>query len=61
MPELIQDAATPQSIMQKLQGILASPIRLEKMKEELEKVKRKVGGPGASEELAKRVMEYLKK
>ena len=59
MPELIQDAATPQSIMQELQGILASPIRLEKMKEELEKVKRKVGGPGASEELAKRVMMHL--
>ena len=60
MPELIQDAATPQSIMREVQGILSSPIRLEKMKEELAQVKRKVGGPGASEELAKRVMEYLK-
>jgi lipid-A-disaccharide synthase len=60
-PELIQQDATPERIAQEALKLLKDPAKLMAIREELARVKEKLGEPGASNRAAQAVMEVLKK
>ncbi|HWP46008.1 MAG TPA: lipid-A-disaccharide synthase [Candidatus Limnocylindrales bacterium] len=60
-PELIQQDATPERIAQEAIKLLQDPAKLMAIREELAKVREKLGEPGASDRAAQAVIEVLKK
>ena len=61
MPELLQYEATPKKIAAEALKILKDPSLRKRMKEDLEKVSRELGEPGASARAAKEVLDLLAK
>ncbi len=61
VPELIQQDATPERIAQEAIKLLKDPAKRMAIREELAKVKEKLGEPGASDRAAQAVIEVLKK
>ncbi len=58
-PELIQEQCTPQNIADGALAILRDPREIERARYQFAKVKEKMGGPGASERAARRVLEVI--
>ncbi|MHB1926959.1 MAG: lipid-A-disaccharide synthase [Leptospirillum sp.] len=59
MPELIQGKASPDRIAGQVKEILSRPETLAKMKNELEEVRERLGNPGASETIARCILEMM--
>ena len=59
MPELLQYDATPAKIAAEALKILRDPALQKRMKEDLEKVSRELGQPGAAERAAKEILQLL--
>ena len=59
MPELLQYSATPGKIAREAMRMLSDPERLNQMKYELEKVKKILGPPGASDRAATAITKFL--
>ena len=59
VPELLQNEATPLNIAEKTIELLRDQKQLENIKYSLNRVKEKLGGPGASLRAAKQVMEVI--
>ncbi len=60
VPELIQDKLKPDNLKSEINKILNSFEVRNKMKEELQSVVKKIGVPGASERVAKSILEELR-
>jgi lipid-A-disaccharide synthase len=58
---LIQEQCTPQNIADRALKILDDPREVEKIRYQLERVKEKMGGPGASERAADAILTLLEK
>ncbi len=56
MPELIQDAATPEALTEAALGLLDNPGALAACREELARVRRLLGPPGAAERAAEAIL-----
>lgn len=52
VPELLQEQCTPENIAEHVLRILGDPREVERVKYQLEKIKEKMGGAGASEKVA---------
>ena len=59
VPELIQDDANPDRIAAEVIGILADESRMQRIKEELNQIREKLGSPGASEKAARLACDML--
>ncbi len=59
VPELLQNAFTPEILEREGDALLSSPSRLEKMKRGLERVAGELGPPGASDRAALAVLDAL--
>jgi lipid-A-disaccharide synthase len=59
VPELIQEQCTPQNIADRCLQILTEPRDRERIVYQLEKVKEKMGGKGASDRVAKIILETM--
>ena len=59
VPELIQNQATPEKIGNLAINMLSNPAQLEKMQEELQKVNKLLGGPGASDRVACMALDMI--
>lgn len=59
VPELLQHEANPKNIAATVWGILSNNATYEKMKDDLARVKNKLGGPGASHRVAKIAMGMI--
>lgn len=57
VPEFIQFDATPERLSQQILSLVKDPARIEKMKEDLRKVRERLGTPGASKRAARLVVE----
>jgi lipid-A-disaccharide synthase len=57
VPELIQDAFTPDTVAREAVSLLTDRNRRETMRNDLHDVKTRLGGPGASRRAAERVLE----
>jgi lipid-A-disaccharide synthase len=60
-PEFIQDEATASNMAEEILDILASSSRMDKMKEELSRVRENLGTPGANMRVARLVYEMIRK
>lgn len=60
-PEFVQFSAKAEAITQEAISILSTPLKWEKMKEELEKVRDLLGQSGASQRAARSIFDYLTK
>jgi lipid-A-disaccharide synthase len=60
VPELIQDDFTPESVAAEALDILTSPARSAQMREDLRKVRLRLGTPGASDRAAQAVLEVAR-
>ena len=60
VPELIQDDFTPESVAAEALDILTSPARAAQMREDLRKVRLRLGTPGASDRAAQAVLEVAR-
>jgi len=61
VPELIQDEASPENISRLALNILNDADRLEKMRNELLGIRKMLGGPGASEQVADIAINMLQR
>lgn len=59
VPEFVQDQCTPENIANHCLKMLSDPTEFEKIRFQLDRVKEKMGGPGASKRAAKRVYEQI--
>ncbi len=59
VPELLQNEATPLNVANRVVKILSNPKEIETIRYELEKVKEKMGGPGASKRAAEQVFAVI--
>jgi lipid-A-disaccharide synthase len=59
-PELIQGDFTPERVAQEALGLLGDPERRKRMQEDLGQVRRRLGGPGASQRAAEAVASELR-
>jgi lipid-A-disaccharide synthase len=59
VPELIQNEVKPERISEETLNILKNPHRFQKMKDELSKVRFKLGEPGASARAARIITSLL--
>jgi lipid-A-disaccharide synthase len=57
--ELIQDQATPEALTDEARSLLTDPGRRAALQRELARVKEKIGGPGASDRVARIALEML--
>ena len=55
-PELIQDAFTPEATANEIVDLLTNRERADRMRRDLEDVRARLGGPGASERAARAVL-----
>ncbi len=60
VPELIQNAFTPERVVRQTEGLLASAEAREKMRRELAAVREKLGPPGAIERAADVIAEMIR-
>jgi lipid-A-disaccharide synthase len=60
VPELIQDGFTPETAAAEALDILTSSERAGRMRADLEQVRIRLGGPGASERAARAVLEVAR-
>ena len=60
VPELIQDAFTPEAVAREALDILTDDARASRMKAELREVRAKLGSPGASARAARAVIEIAR-
>jgi lipid-A-disaccharide synthase len=60
-PELIQGACNPETIADQVVGLLQDPVALANIKQELARVREKLGDPGATRRAAEVVVEFLEK
>ena len=56
VPELIQDALTPEAVAAEAVSILADPARHARIREGLARVRQRLGGPGASRRAAEAIL-----
>ena len=61
VPELMQSDFTPERVAEEAASLLDDPARYERMRQDLEEVRRRLGQPGASARAAARVAEALGK
>jgi lipid-A-disaccharide synthase len=59
--ELIQDACTPEAVAAEAVRLLTDDHYRRRMLASLEEVKRKLGGPGASDRAAEAILEVVEK
>ena len=59
LPELIQDDASPQTIAETVNDMVADPARLEQIKKQLLSMKDKLGGAGASDRVAAIALDLI--
>ena len=59
VPELLQNEATAENIADRTLRFYDRPEEQERMKYQLEKIREKMGGPGASARAAKIIHDYL--
>jgi len=60
VPEMIQDDFTPESVAAEALDILTSPARAAQMRADLQKVRLRLGTPGASDRAAQAVLEVAR-
>lgn len=61
VPELIQNDATPERIAKEIARILTNDVKRAEMKQELKKVRERMGNPGAAERAAQLAIALLEK
>jgi lipid-A-disaccharide synthase len=61
VPELIQDAFTPEAVAQEAVSFLTDPQRVERIRQGLAGVRRKLGGPGASRRAAAAILKIAER
>jgi lipid-A-disaccharide synthase len=61
VPELIQDAFTPEAVAQEAVAFLTDPQRVARIRQGLAAVRRKLGGPGASRRAAEAILKIAKR
>ncbi len=59
VPELIQDALTPESVAREVGSLLTDRARADRMRADLREVREKLGAPGASARAAKAVISAI--
>lgn len=59
VPELIQDEANPERIATEVVNILNDPTRMRNIKQELDLIREKLGGPGAADRAARLACDML--
>ena len=59
VPELIQDAFTPEAVAQEAISMLIDPVRAARIREGLARVRLRLGGPGASRRAAEAVLREV--
>ena len=59
VPELIQDAFTPQAVASEAVSMLTDPARAAKIREGLARVRSRLGGPGASRRAAEAILRVI--
>jgi lipid-A-disaccharide synthase len=59
VPELIQDEANPERIATEVINILNDPTRMRNMRQELDLIREKMGGPGAADRAARLACDML--
>ena len=59
VPELLQGECTAQNVAERILSLFRNPDELENMKYQLQKVKDKIGGPGASQRAAEEILNVL--
>jgi lipid-A-disaccharide synthase len=60
-PELIQEACNPETIADHVVGLLQDPVTMANIRQELARVREKLGDPGATRRAAEVVVEFLRK
>jgi lipid-A-disaccharide synthase len=60
VPELIQDALTPEAVAREAVSMLTVPDRAARIRAGLAIVRRKLGGPGASRRAAQAILQVMK-
>jgi lipid-A-disaccharide synthase len=60
-PELVQDACNPETIADQVVVLLQDPVALANIKQDLMRVREKLGDPGATRRAAEVVVEFLQK
>ena len=61
VPELIQDDFTPEAVAEEAVSMLTDPARAASIREDLARVRAKLGGPGASRRAAEAVLAVVRK
>jgi len=59
VPELIQEAFTPQAVADEAVSLLTDPARAARMREGLARVRASLGGPGASRRAAQSILQVI--
>jgi lipid-A-disaccharide synthase len=61
VPELIQDSFTPEAVAREAISLLTDPQRVARIRQGLAVVRRKLGGPGASQRAAQAILRIAEK
>jgi len=61
VPELIQDSFTPEAVAHETVSLLTDPQRVARIRQGLAVVRRKLGGPGASQRAAQAILKIAEK
>ena len=61
VPELIQDAFTPEAVAREAISLLTDPQRVDRIRQGLAGVRRKLGGPGASRRAAEAILKIAER
>jgi len=60
VPELIQEACTPENVAREAISLLTDAERAERMQDELAAVRDRLGAPGASDRAAASILEFVR-